>query len=77
MSVETWPVSGSVTPAGFRTFGSKKSVAREISAPAGSFGSASWPLFPWRSISALYRLWPKRNATVENSVAMAGLTFDL
>ena len=51
MSVEMWPVSGSTTPAGLRTFGSKKSVARLRSAPAGSLGSTSWPLLPWRSIS--------------------------
>ena len=46
MSVEMWPVSGSTTPFGLRTFGSKKSVARLMTAPAGSLGSTSWPLLP-------------------------------
>ena len=77
MSVDVWPVRGSATPLGLKTFGSKKSVARLIDAPAGSLGSTSCPLLPWRSISPLSRLWPNRKATVENSVAMAGLTFGL
>ena len=77
MSVEMWPVSGSTTPAGLSTFGSKKSVARLSSAPAGSSGSTSWPLLPWRSISLPSRLWPNRKATVENSVAIDGSTLGL
>jgi len=77
MSVEMWPVSGSTTPWGLRTFGSKKSVARLMLAPAGSLGRMSWPLLPWRSMPLLSRLWPNRKAMVENSVAMAGSTFGL
>ena len=75
--VEIWPVSGSTTPLGLRTFGSKKSVARlREASPVGS-PVMSWPLLFCRSILPLSRLWPKRKATVENSVAMAALTLGL
>ena len=78
MSEEMWPVSGSITPAGFSTLGSKKSVAKRN-------GVAGWiigigilsPSFPWRSISPLNRLWPNRKADGGELVEIDGLTLGL
>ena len=75
MSVEAWPVRGSTAPLGLRRFGSKKSCARSMGAPPVT--SMLAPLLSWRWIWLLSRLWPKRKATVENSVAIAGSTLGL
>ena len=74
MLVVVSPVTGSVVdgcPWPLRMFGSKKSSA------SGTSAATAWPLLPCRSTSPLSRLWPKRNATVENSLAMVALTFGL
>ena len=77
MSVEMWPVTGSTTPAGFNRFGSKKSSDSGIVEPAGfDIGDRLAEIVCAPDVG-LSKLWPNRNATVENSVAMLGFTLAL